>query len=334
MNATTYQGRRPSSVLVLAVCGLAVTLTAGCDTSSADTTTNPAQPTVSTSTATTAGNGLIVFAAFDSNKKSDLWSVSPDGTGLTQLTQSPDELDICPDISPDGNAVATCRNVDGTFEIWTSDIGGGNDRQLTDLGGWAIFPDWSPQGDQIVFAWAPTQDGLSSLYMADAKTGKATALLEEDGYAHENPTFSPDGSTVLYTRRQSDDGQLWTIDVATGQTTQLTTDDTHKDQTPDWSPDGTRIAYNAITDGDDDIWIMNADGTDQRNLTAAAGAAEFGTAFSPDGQHIAFTGTGGPVPDGERYIQVIRTDGSDRRVLVPTPGLLQAVPAWQPQATP
>ena len=36
------------------------------------------------------------------------------------------------------------------------------------------------------------------------------------------------------------------------------------------------------------------------------------------------------MPAGERYVQVMAADGTDRHVLVPTPGLLQAVPAWQP----
>jgi hypothetical protein len=51
---------------------------------------------------------------------------------------------------------------------------------------------------------------------------------------------------------------------------------------------------------------------------------------SPDGTEIAFTGTGGPVPAGQRYVQVMSADGADRRLPAPTPGLLQAVPAWQP----
>jgi TolB protein len=311
---------------VLSAWALAVTLTAGCGSSTAGT----AEPTGPVSSrAPVSGNGLIVFAAFDSNDKTDLWSVAPDGSGLAQLTDTPDEREICPDVSPDGTQLAFCKSADGGFEIWTADIDGSNQRQLTDLGSGALFPDWSPQGDRIVFSLSQGPSGPSSLRLVDAASGEVTTLLEDDGPV-EYPTFSPEGSTVLYTKS----GQLWTIDVETGQSTQLTTDSTQKDPTPDWSPDGTRIAYHANSAGDDDIWIMNADGTDQRNLTAAARAAELGTAFSPDGQYIAFTGTGGPVPDGERYIQIMRTDGTERRVLVPTPGLAHAVPAWQPLPQP
>jgi Tol biopolymer transport system component len=278
---------------------------------------------------------VIVFGAFGDGQ-SDLWSVDPDGSQLTRLTDTPEVIDICPAVSADGRWVASCRNAGAGFEIWTSDVGGGKDRQLTDLGGWAIFPDWNPQGNRIVFSWAPTADDPSNLYVVHARSGKVVPLLVEPGYAHENPVYSPDGRSVLYVRQRWEldeegfpypvEGQLWVVDVATGTQRQVTFDDTLKDQTPDWSPDGTQIAYAA----DDDIWSIDADGTDQRNLTNTPDASESGTSYSPDGRWVAFTGTGGPVPDGQRYVQVMRTDGSQRHVVVETPGLRQAVPAWQP----
>ena len=66
-------------------------------------------------------------------------------------------------------------------EIWTSDIGGGDDRQLTDLGGWAIFPEWNPQGNRIVFSRAPDEFTPTNLYVVHARSGKVTPLLVEDG---------------------------------------------------------------------------------------------------------------------------------------------------------
>ena len=140
------------------------------------------------------------------------------------------------------------------------------------------------------------------------------------------PVWSPDGTTILFVRIAGDFSscQLWTRDVATGLRTQLTFDPTFKDQTPDWSPDG----HVSPTDADDDIWMMDADGSDQDNLTNTADV-EFGTAFSPDGTHIAFTVTVGPCrPETLRPDDPV--DGSDRHFVTATPGLLHAVPAWQP----
>jgi len=272
-------------------------------------------------------NGRIAFGAFfDSNSQADIWSTKPGEQQLHQLTDAPGH-DICPAYSADGKQIAFCSDRTGAYEIWVMDANGKHERQVTHLGSYAVFPDFSPDGGRLVFSASADPDRNTDLWLAPTSGGAPTQLTHSPDTLEESAVWSPDGSTILFVRIAGDfsSGQLWTLDVASGQEAQLTFDPTFKDQTPDWSPDGARIAYEA----DDDIWIMNANGTDQVDLTNTPGV-EFGTAFSPDGSRIAFTGTDGPVPAGQRYVQTIRTDGSDRRVLSPTPGMRQAVPGWQP----
>jgi Tol biopolymer transport system component len=291
--------------------------------------TAPAQATYA------GGNGRIVFAAFHEGQ-ADLWSVRPTGSSLRRITDDA-ATELCPAVSSSGSRLAMCRTEgDGVWEIWQSGLDGDGARPVTRLGGFALFPDWNPQGNRIVFSWAPDDLTPSQLMVVQVDSGKVAPLLTEPGFAHENPVWSPDGKRVLYVKERwaydeegfpyTVEGQLWTVDVRTGTRTQLTTDDTLKGQTPDWSPDGSHIAYAA----DDDIWLMRADGSHQRNVTDTPDASEFGAAFSPDGRWIAFTGAGGPVAEGERWVQVMRTDGSQRRVVAPMPGYRQLVPAWQP----
>jgi len=272
--------------------------------------------------------GRIAFGAFDAldRGQSDIWAAGPGGQPVLQLTDAPGR-DICPAYSADGKQIAFCSDRTGAFEIWVMDSNGKNERQVTDLGSYATFPDFSPDASTLAFSAEPAGGGNTDLWVVSSVGGAPTRLTNTPDDLEENPVWSPDGSQILFVRIAGDfsGGQLWSRDVATGVETQLTFDATFKDQTPDWSPDGTRIAYTA----DDDIWLMNSDGTDQVNLTDSS-FVEFGTAFSPDGTRIAFTGTGGPVAAGQRYVQTMRTDGSDRHVVAPTPGLLQAVAAWQP----
>ena len=274
-------------------------------------------------------DGRIAFGAFEAadRTQADIWSVNTSGKAKHRLTNAPG-LDICPAYSADGGQIAFCSDRTGAFEIWVMDANGKHERQVTDLGSYAVFPDFSPDGSKLVFAAEPVGGGNTDLWQVPTGGGEPSQLTHTPDTLEENPVWSPDGSTVLFARIAGDfsSGQLWSKDIATGQETQLTFDPTFKDQTPDWSPDGTRIAYAA----DDDIWLMGADGTGQTNLTQSA-AVEFGAAFSPEGTRIAFTGSGGPVAAGERYVQTIRTDGSERRIVAPTPGLLQAVPGWQPR---
>ena len=273
-------------------------------------------------------NGRIAFGAFDANDRSqaDIWSTRPGEDDLHQLTDAPGR-DICPAYSPDGKHIAFCSDRTGAFEIWVMDANGKHERQVTALGTSSTFPDFSPDGGLLAFSSEPAGGGNTDLWIVPTDGGAPTQVTDTPDALEENPAWSPDGTTILFVRIAGDfsGGQLWTRDVATGQETQLTFDPTFKDQTPDWSPDGTRIAYGA----DDDIWVMDADGSDQVNLTQTPDV-EFGTAFSPDGTRIAFVGSGGLVAAGQRYVQTIRTDGSGRQVVRATPGLLQAVPGWQP----
>ena len=74
--------------------------------------------------------------------------------------------------------------VDGEdTEIWTLDADGSDARQLTDLGGWAIFPDWNRQGTRIVFSWASQPDTDTGLYVVHARSGRISPLLVEQGYS-------------------------------------------------------------------------------------------------------------------------------------------------------
>jgi Tol biopolymer transport system component len=272
-------------------------------------------------------NGRIAFGAFfASNRQADIWSTRPGENDLHQLTDAPGH-DICPAYSADGKDIAFCSDRTGAYEIWVMDANGKQERQVTQLGTYAVFPDFSPDGSRLAFSATPSGQSNTDLWLVPTSGGVPTQLTNSPDTLEENPVWSPDGTLILFVRIAGDfsGGQLWTKNVSTGQETQVTFDATFKDQTPDWSPDGARIAYAA----DDDIWIMNADGTSQVNLTHTPNQ-EFGTAFSADGTQIAFTGTGGPVPAGQRYVQTIRTDGSDRRVVAPTQGLRQAAPAWQP----
>lgn len=294
--------------------------------------------------ATYDGNdGRLYFGAFDpaQRRSADLYFTHMNGQDLRKLTEAGTHRDICPAVSPNGKRVALCSDRTGNYEIWTMNANGTSLSQLTSLGGYSVFPDYSPSGNEIAFAHGrPDTPDITGIWVANASSGAAERLIPpatapglwSDAY----PAYSPDGSTIVFVRQRLEtdpeagftfpvEGQLWSYDLTSHVSTQLTFDATLKDQLPDWSPDGSRIAFGA----DDDVFVMDANGSNLVNLTHSP-AAEFGAAWSPRGRWIAFTGAGGDVPNGQRYVQVIRPDGTDRHTVAPTPGLLQAVPGWQP----
>jgi Tol biopolymer transport system component len=84
--------------------------------------------------------GTIVF----SRNGNDLWTVAPDGTGLTRLTFTERRDEFAPAYSPDGTKIAFNRVArSGRLGIWIVDADGTGAVQQT-FGRQDLFPDWGP----------------------------------------------------------------------------------------------------------------------------------------------------------------------------------------------
>jgi Tol biopolymer transport system component len=266
-------------------------------------------------------NGRIAFAA-DVGGNFDLYSTLPNGQARLRLTVDGD-FDACPAWSSDGKQIAWCHGIrarGGIIEIWTMKSNGDDKRQVTQLGGRMTFPDFSPDGTQLVFTGrlpGGTNDDVWRIDTDGTDLAQLTTDAGFDGY----PAWSPDGTKIVFTSSRSDDtGQVFVMNADGSGQTQLTFDPAFKDQTPDWSPDGSKISYAAGDPGD--ILVMNADGSDQHVVVGGA-TDDFGTSWSPDGRFIAFLRFD---DRNNRYVDL--ADGS---VHVVSTMALQAVPAWQPR---
>ena len=84
-------------------------------------------------------NGKIAFSAW-SGGSTDIYTVNPDGTGLTRLTSDP-ARDDDPAWSADGRYIAFNRDL----YIWVMDADGANQRQVYGPLDYALGrPSWSP----------------------------------------------------------------------------------------------------------------------------------------------------------------------------------------------
>ena len=155
----------------------------------------------------------------------------------------------------------------GSRSLYVMDDDGRNVQRLTARAG--FWPDWSPDGKQIVFAaeppGVPHWPQQSAIYIINSDGTEEYRLTNEE--THDSfPTWSPDGQYIAFdSDRLAKHGvaqvDIWTIHIATKQLRRVTR--TEKLTTaPRWSPDGKYIAYRE----GGEIHLIRPDGSGHHEL--------------------------------------------------------------------
>lgn len=203
--------------------------------------------------------------------------------------------------TPDGRNIAVTRfeTVDGVRiqRIWLADTEGMNEKVM-DLEGrgtqdWDTDPSYSPDGTKLAFTrTSPAGDGArtSRVLVADVATKKILAeVVPPDGEevgGDAQPTWSPDGTVLAFTRNQVIRGLGGIKHVWTAQVKDLKEQRDVKEQrdlsrtgcpgeckviddSPAFSPDGKSIAFNRKDRADQinqraSVVVTSPDGTDCR----------------------------------------------------------------------
>ena len=89
-------------------------------------------------------------------------------------------------------------------DIFTMNPDGSDVQQLTFLGpgDLAYWESWSADGKQIVFTEYLAPDFHGQLWIMNADGSNQHLLLSEPDYSDDQPSFSPDGRQVVFTRNQ------------------------------------------------------------------------------------------------------------------------------------
>ncbi len=286
-------------------------------------------------------NGKVVFNSSRSGN-ADIYSVNPNGSGLTRLTTDSNAED--PAVSPDGSRIVYMIN----RSIWTMNADGTAKRQLTNGTLTDSSPAWSADGTRITFS-RRLSSGDGDIFVMNANGTGLKNLTNTPDNQEYDPAFSPNGSQISYTRVGCETPKgggtcVYKMRADGTQQTNLTPEDklsqclnqpsyNHRteSQHASWSPDGTKIVFRGTVlcphGSGLDIWVMNADGSGKTNLINDDGTSDDEPAFSPDGTKIAFASD----RTGNKEVHSMNADGSGAMVnLSNHPGDFDGNPDWQP----
>jgi serine/threonine protein kinase/Tol biopolymer transport system component len=136
--------------------------------------------------------------------------------------------------SKDGQWVAYVSFPEGT--LWKSKLDGSQRIQLSYPPLTAVFPSWSPDGQQIVF-YGMRLPQKTKLYTVATEGGTPREMIPEDSAEEYDPTWSPDGTRIAFGGPPAEvTGTIRILDVNTHQI--LTLPDSKGLFSPRWSPDG------------------------------------------------------------------------------------------------
>ncbi|HLO31660.1 MAG TPA: hypothetical protein VK249_21080, partial [Anaerolineales bacterium] len=195
-------------------------------------------------------NGLIAFMSTQ-NGNSDIYTMHPDGSDLTNLTDNPTN-DFSPFWSPDGKRIAFESDRDGSTQIYLMDADGSNIIQLTSGEGDDHFDNngytpWSPDGRKLIFSRRASGADNVNLNVIDITNKSITTLTNKPGQ-YLLPSWAQDGRHIAFV---SDTGRAaWDLFVVGSDGSHLTklTENlsggeffTFGDYY--WSPDGAFISF-------------------------------------------------------------------------------------------
>lgn len=302
-------------------------------------------------------SGAIAYTCCDQGDL-DVWRMSPDGFGATNLTDEgsgqPTYYDSQPAFSAEGTQIAFNSNRNdgdgpGDMDIYRMNAAGNNEKKLTTDTPTAntvddIEPYWFPDDRKIAFRRnevSPTNANIWVLSLDENGNPTGEQRLTTNAASDILPAVSPNGKLIVFASDRDGDWEIYVMKAnapegptnvprkLTNNARTTSNPNEMRDWNPDWSPSGTQIVFESNRDGDDEILVMNADGTKQKNLTNNTVFSDIDPVFSPDGKKISFERFN-PGPNVYfRDIFRMRADGT-RQINLTENFSVEANPSWQP----
>lgn len=259
-----------------------------------------------------------------------------------EVTVEAETSDVIPMGAP-GRDLALMTNRAGNWDIATIAADG----TLTILTGdntttHEYFPSWSMDGKQMNFISnrlssaevGPSQINADGTNLENLTVVSAIFSLASSGRFDWDPSWSPDGTQLLWSSVRDINLELYLIPTATDFTisnaTRLTNSGA-RDWFGAWSPDGKSVLRSSDASGNEDVSLITLE-TGEETVLAATEWDEVRPAFSLDGETVLYVlDENDKLLEGEMNFAVVPSAGGTSAALGTEP--FAGAPVWTPDGT-
>ncbi|WP_229449890.1 Tol-Pal system beta propeller repeat protein TolB [Nitratireductor sp. B36] len=228
---------------------------------------------------------------------------------------------LTPRFSPTRQEITYMSYEGGQPQVYLLQLETGQRELVGNFPGMTFAPRFSPNGQQIVMSLL-RDDGNSNIFAMDLRSRNTTRLTTSNAI-DTSPSYSPDGSQIVFTSDRGGRAQIYVMSASGGDAKRISFGDgTYS--TPVWSPRGDLIAFTKQTGGQFQIGVMRTDGSGERILSS--GFLQEGPTWAPNGRVIMFfrqpAGSAGP-----QLYSIDLTGRNEQKIPTANYG---SDPAWSP----
>jgi TolB protein len=211
-------------------------------------------------------------------------------------------------------------NRTGKKELYLCDSDGGNLRQLSGDGGIVVGPNWSPDGNSVVYT--SYKRDFPDIYRLDLNRNR-WELLASYGGLNTGSAVSPDGKDLALILSKDGNPELYIKNLRSGRLTRLTATPRATEASPAWSPDGQQLVYVSDSTGKPQLYITSREGGAPRRISSR-GTENVAPDWGPNGLIACSSRLGG------RYTIAVIQPSNGQTVYLTSDGADYEDPSWTP----